>query len=241
MNSSKTEIPNPVSDLKIRKKSRLKRLAIWLLVDLAVAAIIFAFLLYRPGRYKPVKLGSDNYRPEEVSRYLTNDLLPKIYNGAQRGKPFEVVITQEGLNDIITRANWPMEWGGVMFYAPAALIVPNTLVFMGTVNAKGVEIIVTIELEPEINEQRLLNLQVSKLKVGAINVTPLARMIAKKMYTQALATMAVDKKALQTKIVASLLNDEPFEPVFRIDNKSVRIEKITIAEEKLHLRMIPAS
>lgn len=241
MISSKTEIPNTGVDLKIRRKSRFKKLVIWLLVDLAVAAIIFAFLLYRPGRYRPDDFGPGDYRPGEVSPYLTNDLSPKIYNGAQRGKPFDLVITQEGINDIITRANWPMEWGGVLFYAPAALIVPDTLVFMGTANAKGVEVIVTIELEPEINEQGLLNLQVSKLKVGAINVTPLAKIMAKKMYTQTLATMTIDKEALQTKIVASLLNNEPFEPVFRIDDKSVRIEKITIVEEKLQLRMIPAS
>jgi len=51
MNLSKTEIQRTEIDLKIRKKARFKKLVIWLLVDLAVAAIIFALLLYRPGRY----------------------------------------------------------------------------------------------------------------------------------------------------------------------------------------------
>jgi hypothetical protein len=241
MDLSKTEIQGMEIDLKIRKKTRFKKLVIWLLVDLAVAAIIFALLLYRPGRYKPTEFNSGDYKRGQVSPYLTNDLSPKIYNGAQRAKPFEVVITQKGLNDIITRGNWPMESEGVLLYAPAALFIPGTVVLMGTADVKGVEFIITIELEPKIDEQGLLNLQVAKVKVGVMNITPLAKMMAKKMYTQRLTAMPIDKEALQTKIAASLLTDEPFEPVFKIEDKKVRIEKIAVAKEKLLLRFIPAS
>jgi len=241
MNLSKTEIQRTEIDLKIRKKARFKKLVIWLLVDLAVAAIIFALLLYRPGRYKPADLSSGSYKRGQVSPYLTNELSPKIYNNTQRGKPFELVVTQKGLNDIITRGNWPMESEGILLYAPAALFVPGTVVLMGTADVKGVEFIITIELEPKINEQGLLNLQVAKVKVGAMNITPLAKMMAKKMYLQRINDLDVDKEAVQTKIVASLLTDEPFQPVFPIDDKKVRIEKITVAKEKLLLRLVPAS
>ena len=229
------------TDLKIRKKARFKKLVIWLLVDLAVAAIIFALLLYRPGRYKPADSSSGNFTRGQVSPYLTNELSPAIYNGTQRVEPFDVVITQSGLNDMIARGNWPMESEGVLLYAPAALFVPDTVVLMGTADIKGVEFIITIELEPKIDEQGLLNLQIGKVKVGAMNITPLAKMMAKKMYTQRLAAMPIDAEALQTKIAASLLNDEPFEPVFSIDDKKVRIEKITVDKEKLLLRLVPAS
>ncbi len=241
MNLSKTEIQRTEIDLKIRKKARFKKLVIWLLVDLAVAAIIFALLLYRPGRYKPADLGSGSYKRGQVSPYLTHDLGPALNKGVQYREPFELVITQKGLNDIITRGNWPMESEGVLLYAPAALFVPGTVVLMGTADVKGVEFIITIELEPKIDEQGLLNLQVAKVKVGAMNITPLAKMMAKKMYMQRINALDVDTEAVQTKIVASLLTDEPFEPVFRIDDKKVRIEKITVAEEKLLLRLVPAS
>ncbi len=241
MDLSKTEIQSTETDLKIRKKARFKKLVIWLLVDLAVAAIIFALLLYRPGRYKPAEFGSGNYKRGQVSPYLTNELSPKIYNNTQRGKPFELVVTQKGINDIITRGNWPTESEGILLYAPAVLFVPGAVVLMGTADIKGVEFIITIELEPKIDEQGLLNLQIGKVKVGAMNITPLAKMMAKKMYTQRLAAMPIDTEALQTKIAASLLNDEPFEPVFRIDDKKVRIEKITVDKEKLLLRLVPAS
>jgi len=134
-----------------------------------------------------------------------------------------------------------MESEGVLLYAPAALFVPGTVVLMGTADVKGVEFIITIELEPKIDEQGLLNLQVAKVKVGAMNITPLAKMMAKKMYLQRINALDVDTEAVQTKIVASLLTDEPFEPVFPIDDKKVRIEKITVAKEKLLLRLVPAS
>ena len=66
-------------------------------------------------------------------------------------------------------------------------------------------------------------------------------MMAKKMYAQRLATMPVDTDALTTKIAGALLNDELFEPVLPVENKKVRVEKITIAEEKSILRLVPAS
>jgi len=241
MDLSKAEIRSTEIDLKNRKKARFKKLVIWLLVDLAVAAIIFALLLYRPGRYKPANLSSGSYKRGQVSPYLTHDLGPTFNKGIQYREPFELVITQKGITDIITRGNWPMESEGVLLYAPAALFVPGTVVLMGTADVKGIEFIITIELEPKIDEQGLLNLEVAKVKVGAMNITPLAKMMAKKMYAQRVAAIPIDKEALQIKIAASLLTDEPFEPVFRVDDKKVRIEKITVAKEKLLLRLVPAS
>ena len=227
------------TDLKKNKKSRLKKLIRWLIIDLVVVAIVFALLLYTPGRYNPID--SKSFEEGEISPYLTNQLSPAIYNGAQLARPYDITVTQDGLNDIIARGSWPMASEGVMLYAPAALFVPGKLVLMGTADAKGVEFIVTIEIEPVINEEGLLHLNVSKIKVGAMNITPLAKIAAKKMYTQQIASVRVNTKALQTKIVASLLNDEPFDPIFKIDGKKVRIEKITIENEKLSAHLVPAS
>jgi hypothetical protein len=226
------------TDSKKSKKSRKYKLIFWLLIDAAVAAVVFALLLYRPGRYKPADSGK--YERGQVSPYLTNELSPTIYNGAQKQEPYEVTVTQEGLNDIIARGSWPMESEGILLYAPAALFLPGRLVLMGTADAKGVEFVVTIELRPKIAEG-LLNIEVTKVKVGAMNITPLAKMVAKKMYLQRISNMAADKEALQTKIVASLLTDEPFEPVFVIDDRKVRIEEITIQNKKLSATLVPAS
>ena len=220
---------------------RFKKIAFWLLIDLAVVIIVFALLIYRPGRYNPTGSGSSNQERGQVSPYLTHELSPQIYNGAQRGEPFDVFVTQEGINEVINYSQWPKESEGILLYAPSVLFIPGTIVLMGTADVKDVKFIIAIELEPKINEKGLLNLQVTKVKVGAMNITPLAKMMAKKMYTQRLAAVPTDTKAIQTQIVASLLNDEPFEPIFIIDDRKVRITKITIAEETLLVHFVPAS
>ena len=86
-------------------------------------------------------------------------------------------------------------------------------------------------------------MQVEKIKIGAMNITPLAKMMAKKMYAEQLAAMPVeiDTESWQAKIAAALLDDKPFEPVFKIEDRKVRIEEIIVREGKLTARMVPAS
>ena len=72
-----------------------------------------------------------------------------------------------------------------------------------------------------------------------MNITPLAKITAKKMYAHRLATVPIDRYSLQTQIAASLLNNEPFNPVFKIDHKKIRISKITIENEKLIAYLTP--
>jgi len=228
--------------LKTRKKRKFKK-RYWLLIDLAVAIVIFALLLCRPGRYKPPEYTDDKL----VSPYLTNILGPAIHNGAQREEPFELVVTQNGINEIIAWSKWPKESKGIRFSAPVVFFVPGRIELMGTANMKGVDLVISIVAKPRLDEEGLLNLRVAKVKIGAMNITPLARMIAKRMYAQRLAMVPIDTEDLGAKIAGSLLNDEPFEPVFDIayifenENKKLRIEKITITQEKLVLRLVPAS
>jgi len=61
------------------------------------------------------------------------------------------------------------------------------------------------------------------------------------MYLQRIANLPIDKEAVQTKITESLLNDAPFEPVFKVDDRKVRIDKITVSKEKLTAHLVPAS
>jgi uncharacterized protein YpmS len=239
--SGKKEIRNMETDSKIHKKSKRKKLVLWLLIDLTVAVVVFLLLVHRPSRYNPVDFDSLGYEQGQVSPYLTHVLSPQLYNNSQRGEPFDLVITQDGINEIVAGLGWPKISDGVMLYAPAMLFVPGSIVLMATANVKGMELIITIEVEPKIDEHKLLNLHVEKVKVGAVNITPLARIVGKKMYAEKLVGMDVDTEALQTKIVGSLLNEEPFEPVFEVENNKVRIEKITIQKEKLTVHFVPSS
>ena len=221
--------------MKIRKKIKYKKVY-WLLADLGVALIILVLLLYRPARYNPPDITYD----KQVSSYLTHELLPQLYNGAQRQEPFDIVIIQENIKDIVAESKWPREYDGIKFSAPNVLFIPDSIVLMGTATLKGVKFVVTVVAEPRLDEKGLLNLHVAKVKIGAMNITPLAGIIARRMYQHQLTMTNIDKEDLRVQIAASLLNDEPFEPVFEIEDKKVRIEKIIIEQEKLTICLVPA-
>ena len=232
--------------LKVRKKRKFKK-RYWLLIDLALAIFILALLFYKPARYKPLDIAPAGNNQDQVSPYLSNVLLPQLHNGAQRQEPFDLVVIQRGINEAIARLQWPRESNGVLLSAPTVYFVPENIVLMGTASIKGAELVVTVVAKPTLDEEGLLHLRVEKVKIGAMNITPLARLMAKRMYTERLATVHIDTENLRAKIAASLLINEPFEPIFNIRDifddvdKKVRIEKITIKQKELTIRLIPAS
>jgi len=232
-------MPDNRADPKIRRRKRIKRLLCWLFVDLVVAVVVFAFLLHRPDRYAPTDRDSIGLEDGQVSPYLTHELSPQFYNGAQRGEPFDLVITEKGINEIVAGWGWPRMSEGVMLYAPAVVFVPDSVVLMGTANVKGVKFVVTIVLKPSIDQRGLSRVGVAEVKVGAMPVTPLVKAMARKMYAQKAASMPADERSFYGKIAASVLNDEPFEPVFEVDHRKVRIEKIMVQKEKLTAHLVP--
>ena len=222
--------------MKVRKKRKFKKLY-WLLLALAAAFVSFVLLLlYKPARYDP----PDFAHSEEVSPYLTHQFLPQLYNGTQYDEPFVLPVSQRGINDIVARYEWPKEFDGISFSAPAVLFVPDSIVLMAAANIKGVEFVVTIVAEPEIDDQGLLNLRVTKVEVGAMNITILARVMARRIYQQRLVTAPLNTQNLWAQIAASILNDEPFLPVFEVEDKKLRVQKVTIKQERLILYLTPA-
>ena len=237
---------NQDTKLKTRKKRKFKK-RYWLLLDLALAIIIMALLFYKPARYRPPGTVPAGNNQDQVSPYLSNVLLPQLHNGAQRQEPFDLVVIQKGINEAIARLQWPRESNGVLLSAPTVFFVPENIVLMGTASIKGAELVITVVAKPSLDEEGLLHLRVEKVKIGAMNITLVARVMAKRMYTDRLETVHVDTENLRAKIAASLLIDEPFEPIFNIRDifedmdKKVRVEKITMAQKKLTLRLVPAS
>ena len=226
--------------MKNRKKRRFKK-RYWLLAGPVVVILILVLLLHRPARYKPPDMAVVGDRQGQVSPYLTHELLPRLYNGAQRDEPFELIVTQKGINDAISGAKWPRQTNGLIFSAPMVLFIADGIVLMTTVAVGAAELVITIELAPILDRKGLLNLRVVKVKAGAVNITPLARALAGRMYSERPAGSNINAEDLAARIARSLLNDQPFEPVFEIDNKKVRIDRITIEQEKLTIRLAPAS
>jgi hypothetical protein len=230
----------PEKLLEKRKKSRRRRLLIWLAVDLAVAAVVIVLLLHKPSRYHPaVPVDPDpNGRP--VDAYLHRDLWSRFYNNAQKQRPFEMVVLAEALNRAIAQLKWPQESDGVRFSAPEVVFASERIVLMGTASLEGAEFVLTLEFGPRLDDQGRLNLLVEKVKVGAMNVTLLVKPLAKRMYRERLESVAVDMQDLRTKIAASLFNEEPFEPVLKVEDKWVRLQNLTLTDGKLTARFVPA-
>jgi hypothetical protein len=223
--------------LERRKKDRLRRLTRWLLIDLTVAVVVFGLLFHRPSRYSAYGLGPGDPNREQAHRYVPY-LSSEIYNGAQSGEPFALVVIDKGLNESITP--WSAESEGIRLTSPEILFEPDRIVLMGTADVRGAEFIVTIALKPVIDEKGLLNVAVTAVRIGAMNITPLAKIIARHMYGEWLETMPIDTRDWRAKLAASLINDEPFDPVFRIDGRKVRVENITVAQGKLVLAFVPS-
>jgi len=225
-------------------KERLRKLIRWLLVDLAAAAFVLAVLFYRPSQYNPTVNEPAVGNRRKMPRYISHELLPAFYNDAQTGKPFDLVVDQDKMNETIALQKWPQESQGITLSSPVLLFVPGPaqgrIIFMGTASIEGADFVVTIEIQPTIDEQGLLDLEVVKVKIGAMNITPLARIVARQMYEKRLETVPVDTERILAKIAAALLADEPFEPVFEAHDKIVRIEKITVEQGRLIARIVPA-
>ncbi len=225
--------------MKIHKKTKLKKRVYLLLAVLAVVSavliVVFTLLLHRPAYYQPLDLAHS----KEVSLYLTNELLPELYNGAQRQEPFNLEVTQNGINDIVARLEWPKKFGSIEFSAPMVLFLPNSIILMGTLFPDGSELVVTIAAEPKLDAAGLLNLQVANVKIGAVDITPLAGLLAERIYKQQFATKGIDTKNLWAQVMQSLLHGKAFEPVFKIADKKVRVEKIIIEQKKLTVRLAP--
>lgn len=221
-------------DSKTRKKPRSAKLY-WLLIVLAVALflliIIFAMFFHRPSYYQPPDVADKGV----MSVYLTNRLMPDFYNGVQYQQPFDLVVTQKGINDVLAHFRWPQRIGSLDISDPMVFFTPSALVLMGTVSVDGAECVATIVAEPEIDVTGQLNLRVTVVKLGAVDITPLARALTARLYQQ----QANDKDSFWEKAVRSILYDQPFDHVFRVEDKKVRLSEITLESKKLTLRFEP--
>lgn len=219
----------------MKKKKLLKRVLFGFCLSLTFSAIILLLLLYKPKVLEFKTIAKDS----EVSPYLTHDLSPAFYNGVQKQSPFVLSITHEGINDIIRRAGWPMESEEAKIYMPEVEFTEERIMISAPAVVKRVELIVTIGLRPSIDEAGLLNIEVSTFKIGAINITVLAKAIAEKMLNDQMAGSNLDGDELGAKITAALLDGKGFDPVFEVKGKKVRAYKIETAAGQVNITFVP--
>ena len=218
------------------KKNKFKKYFLPV-ITIALTLLVMAMVLtaYKPGRYAPVTIADQN----QVSPYLTHQLMPAIYNNAQLDEPFEVVITQQGLNDIVARLPQPIRLNNITLADPQVVLMREQIILMAAVRARPINFFVTIELNPTINDQGLLNLHVNSVKLGAVSVTAIARLIGDRAYSNWLTTTGTEPNNFAAQVCRSLLKDEPFEPVFKTGDRQLRLSKIVVETKGIIVQLSP--
>lgn len=225
-------------DLTKVKKTKLRKYFLPVII-LVLALLMLAFVMtaYKPTRYAPPRAAN----PNQISRYLTNHLLPVIYNGSQLGEPFELDITQDGLNDVVARLPQPIKLNSITLAEPQVILTPMQITLMVTLKAKPIDLILTIELNPYVTRQGLLNLCINRVMVGAVDITPIAKSIGNKAYSNWLSSTGMDPDNIAAQVCRSLIQDEPFDPLFEIGKNPIRISKIDVATKKMIILLTPVT
>ena len=223
-------------DSEKTKKVKIK-LYLWIALPLTLVLLSFVLVRHKPKNYAPLKIADQN----QMSIYLTHRLLPTIYNNSQLDKPFEVVITEEGLNDIIARWRQPMNYNGFTFTDPQVILTQNQIILMATARTDFASPVLTIRVTPEINSLGQLNIHVDDVSLGAAGITTLAKSIGTKAFENWMSFTGTEPNNIVAQICRSLLNDESFEPIFKVGDRSLCVCKIKLEKKKITAVLLPLS
>jgi hypothetical protein len=226
------------TDKKSKPYVKFLKRAIWPVMSLTLSIIIVLLLLYKPSGYISADEASKQDENIQLSQDITNRLLPMFYNGIQQPEPFEMVISENDINELIAQGKWPKYSEGFVLFAPKANIEPGKIGLMCTALQFNldVELVVSAETKPHLDEEGLLNINVIQVKVGAMNITPLASFLARKMYQEQKPEF-VDQGDWRSKVAASIFENAGFVPIFRIKKRWVRLEDLQIEQGAIRIRL----
>ena len=150
-------------------------------VSLFSAAIMLLLLTKRPDGFTSAKADSN-----QVSPYLTHKLAPEFWDKFQIGKPFNIEIRQEGVNDILSRdsfvaGGWPVLYDKVKVFAPQVKFSSDNLTVITKVEMMAVAMYFTVAAEIFINDDKLCVVKINQIKVGNVDMTNAGLAVAKKM------------------------------------------------------------
>ncbi len=216
-----------------KKTGLLNKCIKTILVIAALTGLLAALLLYIPDCYSPSKPPADS---NEVCKYLTHHLSPQFYNGIQKGGQFNLVIDQAGINDVIAQAGWPRISGHFTFQCPQVFFTPGKIILIDKIIYNNIESIVTVVGSSSIGKNQMMSLSATKVTIGALNVSTIARIVAKAIHKKQQSKQPLEteiNKILQLNIMDSLLYNKPFDPVFKIADKTIRIKAIELKQYQM--------
>ena len=210
---------------KKRSTGRLRMRAVYIaaVVVVLVGILLSLMVTFRPPAYKPVSPAD----PEQVSPYLTHKLGPDIYNNLQMDEPFHVLVAQDGINDIISRWEWPYQAGSASISTPMIVFEADTLMLMAAVKIARIPTVVTVSFKPELDDDGLLRLNLQHVTAGILNITPLAKAVTGIAIRNELeyATEA-DNMVWLIDLRDALLENKAYDPVFPMYEDSIRVAEV---------------
>ncbi|MHC5060321.1 MAG: hypothetical protein ACYTFK_04460 [Planctomycetota bacterium] len=199
----------------------------------ALSTCVFFMVTTVPQHYQPLQPENSN----EVSKYLTNYLAPEIHNKSQLDEPFEIVITQQGLDDIVARSLWPIKINNLTVSGPAVVLSEGQITLMAMVKYGRLGSVLTITMNPKVGADGLVSMNLSKAKAGVFDITTFAKQLSRKIIATYLGESEDNK--LADDISAALVENRPFDPVFEAYDKLVRLTGIDISNGQVNLRFVP--
>lgn len=202
----------------------------WLLVFLFVFWLIRLFSV--PRYYRMVKPVSDG----QISQYLTNYILPQLHNKSQYGQPFDLIISQDGINDIIIRHIDTNSLQRLGFSDLSVTFKKGRILLTGKTSCWGFDFVTTVVLKPYIDKKGYFRPGISKILAGKSNL-PFADEIVKRKILYRLASLSDDSNIAG--VVGILFSGDKKEPVFTLNHTKLRIEKIKVGNREITVSMLP--
>lgn len=221
--------------MNIEKRNSRKKRYIAISVAVFALAVLAGLAIFRlsPRAYTP-PVADD---PDEVSPYLTHRLGPDFFNQVQFNEPFELLVEQHGLNDILSRGVWPQQFGDAAISTPVILFEKDTVYLMSRVGYFGFSAVLTLTARPVMDERGRLNVNIQSVRLGLLPITNLAARIAEKAVEDSAAELG-EWPGLEAPVRAIIAN-APFEPVFTFDKQRIWVQEFTLEPGQLRLRLVP--
>lgn len=188
---------------------------------------------YQPKAYHPTAPSN----PQQISPYLTHKLGPDFFNQVQLDKPFILEIEQDGLNDILSREPWPQPLGDAMFGDPVIIFNEGSISLMGTLEYKGVSSVLTMQSEPFQTPQGQISLNIRSIHLGILPIKTLVAKLAQKAFQDNIDAFEGEPEAKA--ITESIIKNGPFDPVFSISGRKVKISHFTLQSKLLTVTCVP--
>jgi hypothetical protein len=221
---------------KIKQLLENRKIRKWL--NLSAGLIIFALVLWfaglfrTPGHYRVTGPAADAY----ISQYLSNHILPELYNKSQYGRPFDLVISEAGINDVVARHIDANSLRQLNLLDLSVTFEKGRILLTGKTVYCGLDFIITIVLKPYINKEGYFFPKVSKIQVGRSRIPFVADAVKGKILGE--LTDFLNNLDIADSTIA-LFNSHGIEPVFSLNHRKLRIDKITIQDKELIIHFLP--